>query len=56
VAEADESNNLLGPLVVEIAQGSPDGTTEPSNSRPGEVLRALIRRLEELLVLLRERL
>jgi hypothetical protein len=56
VAEADESNNLLGPLVVEIAQGSPDGTTEPSNSRPGEVLRALMRRLEELLVLLRERL
>jgi hypothetical protein len=56
VAEADESNNLLGPLVVEIAQGSPDGTTEPSKSGPGEVLRALMRRLDELFTLLRERL
>lgn len=56
VAEGDESNNLLGPLVVETGQGSPDDSTEPSTPGPGGVVSLLIRRLEELLRLLRERL
>jgi hypothetical protein len=56
VAEGDESNNLLGPLVVETGQGSPDGGSEPSSPGPGGVVSMLIKRLGELLRLLRERL
>jgi hypothetical protein len=56
VAEGDESNNLLGPLVVETGQGSPDGGSEPSSPGSGNVVSLLIQRLAELLRLLRERL
>lgn len=56
VAEGDESNNLLGPLVVETGSGSNEKTTEPTRSGPGEVVARLIKRLEEFLNLLRERL
>ena len=56
VAESDESNNLLGPLVVEIGGQSDDGGSEPEPSGPGELLRQLIQRLEGFLKAFRERL
>jgi hypothetical protein len=48
VVEADESNNLMGPLVVEVGEPS-----SGSASTPVEFIRLLIERLEELLQLLR---
>jgi hypothetical protein len=56
VAEADESNNLLGPLVVETGSGPSEEASEPGRSGPAEMVARLIKRLEELLNLLRERL
>ncbi len=56
IAEADESNNLLGPLVVETGSGPGEEPDEPSRSGPGELVARFIKRLEELLNLLRERL
>jgi len=56
VAESDESNNLLGPLVVEVGGQSDDGGSEPEPSGPGEFLRQLIQRLEGFLRMFRERL
>jgi len=48
VVEADESNNLMGPLVVEVSEPSGGGA-----SSPAEFIRLLIGRLEELLRALR---
>ncbi|HUS70763.1 MAG TPA: N-acetylmuramoyl-L-alanine amidase [Anaerolineae bacterium] len=48
VVESDESNNLMGPLVVEVGEPSDGGA-----SGPAEFIRLLIGRLEELLRVLR---
>jgi hypothetical protein len=48
VVESDESNNLMGPLVVEVGEPSNGGA-----SSPAEFIRLLIERLEELLRVLR---
>jgi hypothetical protein len=48
VVESNESNNLMGPLVVEVGE-TPQGGT----SGPAEFVRLLIARLEELLRVLR---
>jgi hypothetical protein len=56
VAEADETNNLLGPLIVETGPGAGEGPDEPAQSGPAELVARLIKRFEEFLNLLRERL
>jgi hypothetical protein len=48
VVESNESNNLMGPLVVEVGEASGG-----SASGPAEFIRLLISRLEELLRVLR---
>jgi hypothetical protein len=56
VREADESNNLLGPLVVDV--GEPDGSDGTTPVKPGGLaqwLRLLIGRVTELLTSLKER-
>ena len=52
VAEADEGNNLHGPLILEVGAGSHDGS-EPAKSGPSELLWLVIRRLEQFLRALR---
>jgi hypothetical protein len=56
VAESDEGNNLLGPLVVEVGPQSGDGEPAPTPAGPVEFLRLLIQRLEGYLSVFRERL
>ncbi len=55
VAESDESNNVLGPLVVDVG-GPKNFGTELAKTGPGEAVWLLVRRLETMLRLLRERL
>jgi hypothetical protein len=55
VAEEDESNNVLGPLQVEMG-GATDDSSEPPTTGPGQGVWSLLRRLDALLRLLRERL
>jgi hypothetical protein len=55
VTEADESNNLLGPLVVDV--GVPgNGGAEPARPDAGELVLLLLQRLQMIMALLRERL
>jgi len=54
VSEFDEANNLLGPLIVEIGDGSGGDGAEPATQDAAQVLRVFLERLEELLALLRE--
>ena len=55
VVEADESNNLLGPLVVEVGEPADDDGSTPVKPGPAEWLRLLIGRLGDLLRVLKER-
>lgn len=55
VAEGDENNNLMGPLTVEVGEPSDDGGSEPVGAGPGQLVRLLIKRLEEWLTVLRGR-
>ncbi|MDH4207599.1 MAG: N-acetylmuramoyl-L-alanine amidase, partial [Anaerolineae bacterium] len=55
VAEADEDNNVLGPLVVDI--GVPgSGAAEPVSPDPGELVLRLLQRVRTVMALLRDRL
>jgi len=55
VAEGDENNNVMGPLTVEVGEPSADGGSEPAGAGPGQLVRLLIKRLEEWLMVLRGR-
>lgn len=54
VSEVDETNNLLGPLIVERERASDENRSDSVRPLPGEILRLLVQRLERFLAQLRE--
>ncbi|TKJ31585.1 MAG: hypothetical protein CEE40_00755 [Chloroflexi bacterium B3_Chlor] len=54
VLEADESNNVLGPLIVDIGQGSGGDGSDPMGSGPVQTLRLFVERVGRFLELLRD--
>jgi hypothetical protein len=54
VSEIDETNNLLGPMIVEVGRGSDENGTDSMSSFPTDVLRRFLEHLERLLAQLRQ--
>jgi hypothetical protein len=54
VLEVDETNNLLGPLLVEFGSDSDDNGSHSRASLPGEILSRLMEGLERFLAQLRD--
>lgn len=53
VSELDETNNLLGPVTVDIGPASADTPDIPAGFRPGQVVRLFLEGIERLLAQLR---
>lgn len=54
VLEANESNNVLGPLIVDVGQGSDGDGPDPEGTGPVQTLRLLVERVGRFLQLLRD--
>ncbi len=54
VSELDETNNLLGPLTIEVRQGSDESGSGSTDFLPWDILRLLVQRWESFVTQLRE--